>query len=376
MTTTTIELNSAKRKLCSVLGERQKDYFSHMKSWFRKKITEEEFDVEARKLLSTEHGHLHNEFFLAILNKCQTLASFQPSASTVGVAVGVAVTSGINAAVANKTSPSSSPKLTDDRLKVGTVKRRSKSNRATFDHQFQPVALSGIPPDLDEQQHLHQDQVHKVGVAAATTDDQVFNYNADVRDGMMPDASLIQGRLLVAAWEEGLEGGHADPEVISLICLAAEQQVRSIITALFMDKKGFKLMDSKLPHKIGLPAPDPWLRGSKRRRHADGGVERSSDHVEMVSVPLSNAHGSVLSDPPLAPVGKPTYDEAVHEALVEVACSVDQSDHDLQGHSEPLTLFDLMTTLQKHKKIIPSHSVYAVNMERLISRLYHRSRDD
>ena len=47
-----------------------------------------------------------------------------------------------------------------------------------------------------------------------------------------------------------------------------------------------------------------------------------------------------------------------------------------EDHWEPITLFDLMHTLQKHKKIIPSHSVYAVNMERIISQLHHHSRDD
>ena len=81
--TATIELTSARRKLCAALGEKQKEYFSHMKSWFRKRISKEEFDIEARKLIPAENSHLHNEFFLAILNKCQTLAlaSFQPSIS-------------------------------------------------------------------------------------------------------------------------------------------------------------------------------------------------------------------------------------------------------------------------------------------------------
>ena len=348
MTTTTIELNSARRKLHAALGDKQKDYFGHMKSWFRKKSTKEEFDIEARKLLSVENGHLHNEFLLAILNKCQTLASFQPSPSTVGVAMGVAVTSGINAAIG---SPSSSPR-SEDRLKIGAVKRRSKSNRATFDHQFQPVSLSGMVPDLDEQQQLHQDHL---GVGE-------INYSADVQDGMMPDSSLIQGRLLVAAWEEGLEGGQADPEVVSLICQAAEQQVRSIITALLMDRKGFKLMDSKFVHAVGVPASNPWIRSAKRRRHADGGIEKSADCVETVTVP----HNGAIADTPLVPVGRPTFSEAEHDALVEVACGVDDS-----TSSEPLNLFDLLHTLQKHKKIIPSHSVYALNVERIISRLYH-----
>ena len=64
--TATIELTSARRKLCTALGEKQKDYFAHMKSWFRKRISKEEFDIEARKLITPENGHLHNEFLLAI----------------------------------------------------------------------------------------------------------------------------------------------------------------------------------------------------------------------------------------------------------------------------------------------------------------------
>ena len=355
--TTTTELNSARRKLCGVLGDKQRDYFNHMKSWFRKRTTKEEFDIEARKLLSPEHGYLHNEFLLAILNKCQTLASFQPSPSTVGVAVGVAISSGLNAA---KVSPTHSPQKADldDRLKVGALKYRNKSNRTTFDHLFQPVSLAKTAPDLDEQQLLHQDILDA---------DIIINYGTNERDGMLPDPSLIQGRLLVAAWEEGLEGGHTDPEVINLICLAAEHQVRSIIMALLMDKRGFRLKDKRTVHAIGIPAPDPWLSNTRKRRYPDGSLERISDPIEMVNVPLNGG----IAEPPLVPSGKPSYLEAQHESMVDVACSAKSS-----GIVEPLSLYDLMTTMQKHKRLIPSHSVYALNMERIISRLYHKSRDD
>ena len=83
-------------------------------------------------------------------------------------------------------------------------------------------------------------------------------YFSDARDGMLPDASLVQGRLLVAAWEEGLEGaGHTDPEVTNLILMAAERQLRTIITALLMDRKGFKLMDSKFPCQVKV-TPFPF----------------------------------------------------------------------------------------------------------------------
>ena len=73
--TATIELNSARRKLQNALSDNHKTYFTHLRNWFRKRITKEEFDVEAKKLLTNEF-HTHNEFLLAILNKCQTLANF------------------------------------------------------------------------------------------------------------------------------------------------------------------------------------------------------------------------------------------------------------------------------------------------------------
>jgi len=407
--TTTTELNAKRRALCSVLGEKQREYFGHMKAWFRKRCTKEEFDIEARKLLPTDQSHLHNEFFLAILNKCQALATFQPSPSQQAAAASHARTligSPSPPAIQSVNRPgllAASPSGSEDRLKVGSLKVRHRSQKAlnggrpSFDHQFQPVdisASSGHLPDFDEKLVNHPDVMHAVHASAAGGTDGILPescYYSDARDGMLPDASLVQGRLLVAAWEEGLEGaGHTDPEVTNLILVAAEQQVRSIVNALLMDRKGFKLMDSKFPNQIGLSAPDPWLRNSKRRRYADGGLERSSDWIETINLPpnalaaaaaSTGAAGVLGADPPLVPIGKPTYNEAIHDALVEVACSSESANlhsgsQQPESDPEPISLFDLMHTLQKHKKIIPSHSVYAVNMERLISRLHHSSRYD
>ena len=59
---------------------------------------------------------------------------------------------------------------------------------------------------------------------------------------------------------------------------------------------------------------------------------------------------------------------------LNVACAT--GFHDDEHKSKSVTLFDLMHTLQKNRKLIPSHSVYSVNMERLISRLNHPGRDD
>ena len=97
------------------------------------------------------------------------------------------------------------------------------------------------------------------------------------------------------------------------------------------------------------------MKNSKRRRYADGGVEKSSDWIETVSIPtgtVASTGGTVGADPPLVPIGKPTYNEAIHDALVEVACASDPP-----PCQEPINLFDLMLTLQKHKRI-PMEALY------------------
>lgn len=81
-------------------------YWANLKLWFKQKISKEEFDIEARRLLAQENGkfpgnatcfadiirkkkeftfprfppfsvtvHVHNDFLLAILTRCQIIVS-------------------------------------------------------------------------------------------------------------------------------------------------------------------------------------------------------------------------------------------------------------------------------------------------------------
>jgi hypothetical protein len=63
------------------------------------------------------------------------------------------------------------------------------------------------------------------------------------------------------------------------------------------------------------------------------------------------------------------------ELQVDLACATSYDDGAYQKPG-PVSLFDLMHTLQKNPRLIPSHTVYSLNMERLISRLHHPGRDD
>ena len=207
--TATIELTSARRKLCAALGEKQKEYFAHMKSWFRKRISKEEFDVEARKLIPAENSHLHNEFFLAILNKCQTLAlsSFQPSISLASKANSNSEPNYLQSTQTRLIKGETPSKMTcvdpsailiprkyegDERLKIGCYNKR-KNKDLNFDHRFQSQPVYTFVQDIDEI-HGHNSNVE-------IPLDQ--NYMLAQREPTIPDSALIHGRLLMAAWEEG-----------------------------------------------------------------------------------------------------------------------------------------------------------------------------
>ena len=336
--TATIELNSARRKLCAALGEKQKDYFAHMKSWFRKRISKEEFDVEARKLITDDNGHLHNEFLLAILNKCQTLASFQPSISMTSKVSANAESGGaISGRILNKSEPIT--KMTcvepsailiprryegDDRLKVGPhTRHKYKTSIPCFDHRFQPESIIGAAFDLDD---LH----------ASNGNNETTLFESSMlaqKEPTLPDSGLIHGRLLMAAWEEGMEGpGNADEDVVRLIVMAVEQALRNLVTALLMDRNGYR---TKLggPFAIGSPARDPWILNTRKK---------DTNRKPSTTESLNPEH------PVPVPIAKPTQKEAEHAAMMETACGAksDKNNGPLFPR-DPISLFDLMNTMEK-----------------------------
>ncbi|XP_043555845.1 transcriptional adapter 1 isoform X4 [Chiloscyllium plagiosum] len=82
MATHVSELEAAKKTLTEALGENVKQYWANLKLWFKQKISKEEFDVEARRLLTHDNVHSHNDFLLAILTRCQIMVSAPESGTS------------------------------------------------------------------------------------------------------------------------------------------------------------------------------------------------------------------------------------------------------------------------------------------------------
>jgi len=328
MSTATIELSSTRRKLFDMLGESQSAYTEQMKNWFRKRCSKEEFDSAARKLLTPDSVHLHNQFLLAILNKCQTLVNITPGPTLVK---------------ADSSPLPSNPELLSptkfdgsaDRLKKGKIKRKVKPNRPQLEHRFQPVSVSSCSSDLTN--------------IPTNLSNEEKGLQFCSREKLMPDISLIHGRLLVAAWEEGLEG--VEEEAVAMTLAAAEQQLRKIISCLVLSRNSWRERGG-LKHSAGAGAPDPWLLNTQTKRRLmeqDDGVTQSS---------LLNSHC-------LAPCDREEAARAEAEGMYSSALALKSR------HSNPLDLFDLLAALQGDRGVIPSHSVYSTNVERIIMKLHH-----
>ncbi len=426
--TATLELNCARRKLSSALGEQgTQDYFRYMKSWFRKRISKEDFDAEARKLLSgagagaggADLAHLHNEFLLAILNKCQTLANMSPAVVAPPQPVGAAsklsqpspppLVATAPTSVVRLQHPSSAPQQDSspspdlgkyelqqqqlllrqaecavggapaggipvhgsERLRKGKVKRKSKSGRPSFDHRFQPTAPDGGPVPPPESSAA--DPRGEGGEPLDPTDPRFLR--AEERSlrfchrepPLLPDAGLIHGRMLVAAWQEDLEG--VSDASVEVVVRAAEAQLRKVVMALVMRRRGFRMREGRFPHAVGAPVPNPWLFNSQKRRRRED-VEEAHE----VSEALESAAASDASSDPMAPAPRLTSADAEQRALYEQACAVDDSS--VRSRLGPISPFDLLAVMQQRRSLIPCHSVYAINIERVIARLSHSGHDD
>ncbi|XP_014671115.1 PREDICTED: transcriptional adapter 1-like [Priapulus caudatus] len=280
------ELGIAKNKLTEFLGDNSKIYFSIMKQWFKEKISKEEFDMEARKLFTPNKEHLHNEFLLAILNRCQ-IPGLQP--------------------ISQESSATSAPKkpLHKVMTKKEKAKKRSKAARASFEHRF------AAEPPLRYTPQVVQKEVHR---------EESLGFCS--RDLTLPDVSMLHGRMFVIAWEMGLE--EVEEGAIKSVQLATEAMLKNILSALLSRRNAYKIRDGGFKFALGCDVPNPYLRNTRHvyDYDTDSNVTFSNQGVQMASA-------------------RPTREMGEEEAIYQVACG-----GGLAPAKPPITTYDLLETLQ------------------------------
>lgn len=192
----------AKDQVMAALGDNSKDYLANMKLWFRKIWTKEQFDAECRKMFTPSQTHLHNAFFLAILNKItQPLHQNQ-----------------------NNNNNNTSTNSTESNLVLNPLskdaKKRKKSSRPTAERStFTPVDLYDFLPDENQESILRP----------PSTPLPQPRYAA--QELFLPDTGLILGRIMVSAWENGLT--NAEDNVCEMVVIAVQVSEMSLDEEIF-----------------------------------------------------------------------------------------------------------------------------------------------
>lgn len=227
------QLLVAKQRLMYALGDNQTNYLTNMKQWFRQKWTKEEFDRESRKLLGIEQIHLHNQFFLALLNKIEPLHTKRPVEPPIGSAAATVpsvrnsypnsdMMDGVNPSLVQPMNvPSRVVTAADGSGASSSAKRRKRSSRpttsdrATFD-------------SADVFDYLAEENFEGVRPPGGISPPRSLSpQRFSVQELFLPDAGLVMGRLLVGAWESGLVS--AEENVSELIVLAVQVDTNSFL---------------------------------------------------------------------------------------------------------------------------------------------------
>uniref|UniRef100_A0A6J0U2T0 Transcriptional adapter 1 n=1 Tax=Pogona vitticeps TaxID=103695 RepID=A0A6J0U2T0_9SAUR len=309
------ELEVAKKNLSEALGENVKQYWANLKLWFKQKISKEEFDLEARRLLTQENVHSHNDFLLAILTRCQILVSAPEGAGSLPWTGGSATKPG-------------KPK----------GKKKFSSVRQKFDHRFQPQnPLSGA------QQFVAKDPQE---------DDDLKLCSHTM---MLPTWGQLEGRMIVTAYEHGLD--NITEEAVTVVVFALEKHLKDILTCIISKRKAYRLRDGHFKYAFGSNVnPQPYLKNS---------VIAYNNLTECPPTCLAPPPGQNLAS-------HPPPDDAEQQAALLLACSGDTS----PGTLPPVNMYDLFEALQIHREVVPAHTVYALNIERVISKLWHPNHEE
>lgn len=328
------KLLSAKNRLCAALGESgSKVYMSNLKMWFRKAWTKEQFDLECRKLLTPEQKHLHNQFFLAILNKI-TYPTISQNALALSSSANESKTT------SNHTAKNS---LNNSNSSGGGSKKRKRASKTSNERAiFEPIDLYDFLPDEDMELRPPSTPLPQPRFAA--------------QELFLPDNGLILGRLLVAAWENGLS--NADESVCELIVIAVQvilvakpltiishvlnpfqTFLKNILAAIIKSRKNYRSTNQgNFLYDFGQPLSDPFVRNTTSKRIID-------DHPFEIDKEIASTN-----------MIRRINDESIFLSACE-------NMYDVPVKSR-ITVLDLYKALQD-RNVIPCHSVYANNIERI-----------
>lgn len=342
------DIVKAKENLQKALGKQYNNYMASMKKWFSGKTTKQEFDQEAREIVTDNYVHLHNEFLLCIITKCDTFSSTVTEASTKPIYQPIPN-------IKTHLRPKKRFKASDSTAPNGSTKSLS-------------YHLRFVPVDSIK----HAPAIVTPSLETAHFADKDFTLEFCSRERSLPYFKMIHGRLLLGAIDYNLQ--HIDIKAVFLLAEATVWMLKNIITNLSA-RSNFK-------HKLRCESA---YENFKSKNLSDEKILKT--HIKRMKMFEKNSGDERFEiDPNLF---KNKEDE--NESEIETDENEDMMDIDSANEREkimnlgnhlnnpliipqnklPSTLYDLKNLLQFQRKLLPSHSIYTINMEKLICNLWH-----
>ncbi|XP_017115957.1 transcriptional adapter 1 [Drosophila elegans] len=293
---------ATKEALVVALGDNWERYRANMKNWFRSRWSKEEFDAESRKILSPDKLHLHNQFLLALLNKIDAFA------------------------------PVENPPAVQTSSSGNRSKRRKRSSRTFAERlNFELCEVLEFVAE-DNMQVIRPPPT----IGGSSVDQQLPSQRYCAQELFLPDAGFIMGRFLIGAWEIGLVS--VDDNVAEYVAMAVQVLLKDLLSAIIKKRKHYKTSgEGNFYYDVGAPLRDPSLRNTVTRQKVD-------DTPLELDKELNTANF----------MRRQNDDVTFLSACEEV----------LPSERTVITLKDCQLAF-RDRNLIGSHSVYAINMERL-----------
>jgi len=217
-------LKDIKKSLETALGREDFErYLKLLKKWFSQSLTKEQFDTQARKLIPRDKIMYHNQFFVAILSKCNIQYLSTPSLPSAA------------------SSGSSSSTTQGGKRKFQALRQllnKTNSSRGS-EKRFRPSEpIQTVQPSK---------QVQSVQDIPSPIPD---NLTVCTKDGLLPDRSTMFGRALVIAWEAGME--EIDESSVDLLVLATRDILKNVLHSAIQLRRNFVLSGTGFPHLFGV----------------------------------------------------------------------------------------------------------------------------
>lgn len=368
------DLGEAKQRLLEKLGPNYGIYIQLLGKWFRGMISKEDFDKAAKQLIEQNFVLEHNKFWLAFFHHCANSAS-------------------------------------------SSIQTHNYSIADSMGHHYNHISNNQHLDDKRSSQSPDSNGLTKCGDPRAS---KLLNVRC------LPSKIITHMKIFVIAWEMGLDS--VNDHVSLYINLALQHFLKNIITEVISTKTAYRLRENRFKYALGVKPINPYLNNSLKvytsnLEYDPYRIESNKMNCSLVDTyayndslfpsrlyetqalyELACSTTSVIPEEEVRPKrlkldtmlldqdaestnklefetnglpisnGKATSD--IDEALRSQTGSDDVEDEPKQtrpakpGESmKKLTLFHLLLAFLSNRNIIPSQSLYSINLEKILMRL-------